>query len=111
MVDLFRISFGIATLGFVLVTHMIGFNNVRVMGFFWMPELVLLVYVLYTLIPLETVSGWYKKLKTFYYAKRKDKKVVKLKSKKRKKLSLPVILDGILIAAVTGLSLYLFYRI
>ena len=61
--DLFRFSFGIMTLGFVLVTHLIGFNNVRVLEVFWIPEFVLIIYVVYSLIPVEAIPGWYKKLK------------------------------------------------
>jgi hypothetical protein len=106
------------TLGFVLVTHLIGFNNVRVLEIFWIPELALIVYAISTLIPFEHVPRLFVKFKNFVHEKRKQKKVVKFKSAKRnalslslKKLSLPMIFDGLLIAAVACLSFYLLYRI
>lgn len=117
--DPIRLSFGLMTLGFVLVTHLIGFNNVRVLKIFWIPEFVLIVYAISTLIPFEHVPRWIVKLKNYIYEKRRHKKVVKLGSRRRqwpwaahlKKLSLPMVLDGLLIAAVACLSLYLLYRI
>ncbi|HHX94423.1 MAG TPA: hypothetical protein GX691_01170 [Clostridia bacterium] len=109
--DLVRFSFGIMTLGFVLVTHLIGFNNVRVLEVFWIPEFVLIVYVVYSLIPVEAIPGWYKKLKAKFQERGKGGKVVKLKQSRRKKVSLPVILDGVLITLVAGLFLFLLYRI
>jgi len=107
------------TLGFVLVTHLIGFNNVRVLEIFWIPEFVLIVYVLFTLIPFEHVPRWFVKLKNFIYEKRRHKKVVKLGSRRRQwswssllqNLTLQKVLDGLLIVAVACLSLYLLYRI
>lgn len=109
--DLIRFTFGIMTLGFVFATHLIGFNNVRVLEIFWMPEFILIIYVVYSLIPIEAIPGCYDKLKTKFLERGKDGKVVKLKKSRRKKISIPAILDGVLITIVAGLFLFLLYRI
>lgn len=109
--DLVRYTFAVMTLGFVVVTHMIGFNNVRVLEIFWIPEIILIAYVIFTIIPFESVPRWSKKIKTFFEDKRKNKKVVKLKPGKTKKLSLPAVFDGVLIVLVAALSFLLLYRI
>lgn len=116
--DPIRTSIGAMTLGFVLVTHLIGFNNVRVLKTFWIPEFVLILYAIYTLIPFELLFRLVGKLKTNVQEKRKSEKVVRFPSGKWHKwsplfrrVSLPVLLDGLLIAAVVCLSFYLLYRI
>lgn len=109
--DLIRVTIGFVILGFVCVTHLIGFNNVRVLDTFWMPEFALLLYLIFTLIPFEAIPGLYKKLNTFIQTKRKKKKIVKLKTAKKKFVPVAAIFDGILVAAVAALSLLLLYRI
>lgn len=108
--DIIRATAAIMTLGFVAVTHLIGFNNVRVFKFFWIPEFVLLLYVFYTIIPFEKIPDLVHKLKTPLKKRRSQRKVVKIDSI-WKRVSLPVVFDGVLITAVASLSLYLLYRL
>lgn len=108
--SLVRFILGVTTLGFVLVTHLIGFNNVRVLGIFWIPEFVLILYVIFSLIPAEHIPGWYNKLKSMANNRNKKKKVVKFPAGKWKKLPVLTILDGMLITLIAALALFLLYK-
>lgn len=112
--DPIRFSLGIAALGFVLITHLIGFNNVR-FGIFWIPEFVLIIYAISTLVPFGHIPNLAIKLKSNlqnYLSKRtRRKKVVKFRPVGSKRLPLAAVMDGLLITAVVCLSFYLLYRI
>ncbi len=108
--DPIRVSVGIMTLGFVTITHLIGFNNVRVFGNLWMPEFVLIVYALFSLVPFEKFPQWFEQLKKRLNNRRRSQKVVKINSRLNK-VSIPVVFDGMLLTAVACLSLYLVYRL
>ena len=109
--NLVRFMLGVTTLGFVLVTHLIGFNNVRVLGIFWIPEFVLILYVVFSLIPAEHIPKWYGKIKNIVNARNKKKKVVKFPGSKWKKLPVLTLLDGVLITLIAALALLLLHRI
>lgn len=108
--DLMRYTVGIVVLGFVAVTHLIGFNNAKVFETFWIPEFVLILYVIYTLVPFEKIPEWVGQLKKRFSDKRRNQKVVKINSKWNK-ISVPVVLDGLLITAVASMSFFFLYRI
>lgn len=107
--NLFKVITGIMTLGFVAVTHLIGFNNVRVLGIFWIPELMLLLYVIFSLIPWEHFPEWYVRVKNHIYERKRKKKVVQFK--KQREIPVWAVFDGVLIALITGLSLLLLYQL
>lgn len=107
--DLLRYIFGVTTLGFVLVTHLVGFNNVRVLEIFWLPELFLIIFVVYSLIPAHLFPKWYKIIKNRIEERNKKKKVIKFK--KQKSIPTLAIVDGILITLIVALSLLLLYQI
>jgi len=112
--ELIRHIFGITTLAFVAAVHMIGFNNIKVFNTFWLPELVLILYTVYSLIPVERVPKWYRRLVEGTGPRKKDrkeKKIVHLRPGKKKKLRWITVLDVVLIALVVTLAVLILYRI
>jgi len=109
--DLPRLIAGIMTLCMITTLHLIGFNNIRVLDTFWLPELILLIYLVYSIIPVEKVLQLTHDLKKRLTRSERDKKVVHLRKPKKKRLPLLTVLDGVLVTLAAALALLIVYRL